>query len=82
MERMLKIAKWGNAQGIRLPKAILNLLSLNLGDELAIDVSDDKIILSPIKKELKFEDLFANYEGETKQKEFWADTEIVGKEGI
>lgn len=83
MERMLKIVKWGNAQGIRIPKAVLNMLSLNLDDELSINVIDDKIVLEPMKanKKLKFEDLFVGYKGETKQDEFWSDSS-VGKEEI
>lgn len=81
MERTLKITKWGNAQGIRLPKAVLNMLSLDLGDELSINISNERIILSPIESELKFADLFANYKGETKQEEFWSDLPI-GKEEI
>ena len=55
------------------------MLSINIGDNLSINVSNRKIILSPIKKELKFANLFAHYEGETKIKEYWNDTRI-GKE--
>lgn len=81
MERTLKITKWGNSQGVRLPKGALNLLSLNIGDELSIGIMNGKIILSPVKNEFKFSDLFSNYIGETKQKEYWNDSPI-GKENI
>lgn len=81
MERTLKITKWGNSQGVRLPKGALNLLSLNIGDELSISIMNDKIILSPVKNEFKFSDLFSNYIGETKQKEYWNDLP-TGKENI
>ena len=81
MERTLKITKWGNSQGVRLPKGALNLLSLNIGDELSISIMNGKIILSPVKNEFKFSDLFVNYTGETKQKEYWNDL-TTGKENI
>ena len=81
MERTLKITKWGNSQGVRLPKGALNLLSLNIGDELSIGIMNGKIILSPVKNEFKFSDLFSNYIGETKQKEYWNDSP-TGKENI
>ena len=79
MKKTTKITRWGNSQGIRLPKEVLKRLSINIGDNLSINVSNRKIILSPIKNELKFANLFANYEGETKIKEYWNDTRI-GKE--
>lgn len=81
MERTLKITKWGNSQGVRLPKGALDLLSLNIGDELSISIMNGKIILSPVKNEFKFSDLFSNYIGETKQKEYWNDSP-TGKENI
>ena len=81
MKKTAKITRWGNSQGIRLPKEILNMLSLNVGDNLSIDISNKEITLSPIKSELKFADLFANYEGETKIKEYWNDSP-TGKENI
>lgn len=81
MERTLKITKWGNSQGVRLPKGALNLLSLNIGDELSISIMNGKIILSPVKNEFKFSDLFLNYISETKRKEYWNDLP-TGKENI
>lgn len=81
MERTLKVSKWGNGQAIRLPKAILNMLSINEGDELEISTDNGKIVLNPIKEDnFTFADLFKNYDGETKQNEYWEDLEPVGKE--
>lgn len=81
MKKTAKITRWGNSQGIRLPKEVLKMLSINIGDNLSFNVSNRKIILSPIKNELKFADLFTNYEGETKIKEYWNDARI-GKEEV
>ena len=75
-----KIKRWGNGNGILLPKVMLDMLSLKADDYLSIELVDDKIVLSPAKKKgLTLAQRFANYEGETKQEEYWVD-EPVGKE--
>ena len=51
-QNSLKIAKWGNSQGIRLPMAVMKLLSLKVGDELQMKVQNETIVLVP-KKEKK-----------------------------
>ncbi len=45
------ISKWGNSQGLRLPKNIVNDLHLAVGDVVNIFVKDSKVIIEPIKKE-------------------------------
>lgn len=78
----LKITKWGNSQGIRLPMAVMELLSLKTGDELQMTVENNSITLTPNKKRrMSIAERFANYEGPTKQEEIWPD-EVVGKEEI
>lgn len=49
-QNSLKIAKWGNGQGIRLPMAVMKLLSLKVGDELQMKVQNETIVLVPKKK--------------------------------
>lgn len=76
----LKISRWGNGQGIRLPLAVMKLLSLSLGDELKMEVKDQKIILTPEKKKkLTLAERFASYDGEMIKEEFWTD-DSIGKE--
>ncbi len=76
----LKITKWGNSQGIRLPMAVMELLSLKTGDELQMKVENNSITLTPNKKRrMSIAERFANYEGPTQQEEIWSD-EVVGKE--
>lgn len=76
----LKITKWGNSQGIRLPMAVMELLSLKTGDELQMKVESNSITLTPNKKRrMSIAERFANYEGPTQQEEIWSD-EVVGKE--
>jgi antitoxin MazE len=47
------ISKWGNSQGLRLPKSVVKDLDLSIGDELRIITKDNKVILEPIKKRKK-----------------------------
>ncbi len=78
----LKITKWGNSQGIRLPMAVMELLSLKTGDELQMKVENNSITLTPNKKRrMSIAERFANYEGPTQQEEIWSD-EVVGKEAF
>ena len=81
-QNSLKIAKWGNGQGIRLTMAVMNLISLKAGDEIQMKDQKETIVLVPKKeKKLTLAKRFANYDGPTEQKEIWSD-EIVGKEEI
>ncbi len=45
-----KIQKWGNSNGIRLPKIILDALNLSNNDELDIVIKENNIVLSKSKR--------------------------------
>ncbi|MFR7592750.1 MAG: AbrB/MazE/SpoVT family DNA-binding domain-containing protein [Longibaculum sp.] len=78
----IKIKRWGNGNGILLPKAILDILSLKVNDSMAISLKDDQIVLTPVKKEyISLSERFKDFEEETQQSEYW-DDEPVGKEII
>ncbi len=47
---LTKLQKWGNSQGIRFPKAILEEARINVGDELDIFVRKGKIIVEPVTR--------------------------------
>jgi len=47
------ISKWGNSQGLRLPKSVVKDLDLSIGDELNITTKGNKVILEPIVKKKK-----------------------------
>ena len=47
------ISKWGNSQGLRFPKNILEELNLSVGDKIKLFIHNEKIILEPIKKSRK-----------------------------
>ena len=44
------ISKWGNSQGLRLPKSIIEDLNLSIGDKIKITTENNKVILEPVKK--------------------------------
>ena len=45
-----KIQKWGNSQGLRFPKTILEEVDIHIGDEVNISVQAGKIIVEPVNK--------------------------------
>ena len=42
-----QVAKWGNSQGIRMDKRILNILGLCVGDTVEIVKKGEDIIIKP-----------------------------------
>ena len=61
---VLRIQKWGNSQGIRLPKKILKDLGININDKIEISLNGEEIILKKIKKYTNLDDLFKDYKGD------------------
>jgi antitoxin MazE len=47
---LAKVQKWGNSQGLRFPKAILEEARMNVGDEVHVSVRGRKIIITPAEK--------------------------------
>ncbi|MBU2643428.1 AbrB/MazE/SpoVT family DNA-binding domain-containing protein [bacterium] len=45
-----KIQKWGNSQGLRIPKVILDEIQSTVGDEVEVYSYEGKIIVEPIKQ--------------------------------
>ena len=59
---LTKIQKWGNSQGLRLAKNVLEDARLEVGDEVDVAVRDDIIVIAPIRKirgRYRLEDLVA-----------------------
>ena len=50
---MITINKWGNSQGIRIPKKYLKKLGLDVGDEVEITIENEKLVIVPVKKKRK-----------------------------
>ena len=47
---LTKIQKWGNSQGLRFPKTILEAVDMQIGDEVNISVQAGKIIVEPVNR--------------------------------
>ena len=59
---IVKVQKWGNSQGIRLSKEILNQANILIGDELEVLTTEDQLVIKPVYKirgKYKIEDLVA-----------------------
>ena len=41
-----RLQKWGNSDGVRIPKAFLQSLNLKTNDKIIIEQVDDKIVIS------------------------------------
>lgn len=52
-----KISKWGNSQGLRVPKDIMESLQLHIGDNVNITIEDGKAIIEPIRQDIPDYDL-------------------------
>ena len=74
----VKIQKWGNSQGIRIPKNIIDILDWDDNEVVEMSAQGGNLIIKPHKRKT-IEELFANYDG-TYEKESidWGDP--VGKE--
>ena len=60
------IQKWGNSQGIRIPKTVLKSLNLKQNDSVEIITNQDTIIIKKLnnKKHLTLEERLKNFNGE------------------
>jgi len=45
-----KIQKWGNSQGVRLPKDVLEEARLSVGEEVEISSQEGAIVLLPARR--------------------------------
>ncbi len=63
MEQVV-IRSWGNSQGIRIPKDILEKMHLKVSDALDIGIENDCIVLRKQFVHKTFEERLAEYNGE------------------
>lgn len=76
------IQKWGNSQGIRIPKAYLDAVGMAENDCVVIERSNDSIIIKKMAEQpekLTLDDIFSGYSGECESEKFeWGSP--IGKE--
>lgn len=80
----ISIRQSGGANIVSIPKAIVKTLGLHVGSKLDLSIEDNKIVLTPIAKELSLESLLAGSPKKcfkvTEEDREWIDAKPVGKE--
>lgn len=69
MQQTTTLTKWGSSQGIRIPKEIVDLTKLKVGDEVSITADENQIIIKKYIKRVTLDELFEGYEGDYKPEE-------------
>ena len=58
------ITKWGNSQGIRIPKSVMLAAHLCENDEVELIADKEPILLRKLRRPQTLDELFAGYEGD------------------
>lgn len=66
-----KIQKWGNSQGIRLPKSVLDFMGLSVDDKVEIIQRENDIVLRKVDESVTLESIFEGYKGDVPEKYDW-----------
>lgn len=71
----VRIQKWGNSFGIRIPSNILKSLNIKDNELLTIEENEDKIVISKSKNnKISLAKRFSEFSGDDLTKEFvWDD---------
>ena len=71
----IKLQKWGNSDGIRIPQVMLKSLNLKTNDKVKIEQVEDKIIITKsVTEKISLKERFDSYHGKNLSKEFtWDD---------
>ena len=71
------IQKWGNSQGVRIPKILLDSVDWKENEKIIIVAEDGKLIMEKAKAKRKnIKELFKDYNGEYKPEEIdWGKPE-------
>ena len=70
------VKPWGNSQGIRLSKSVLEEAGIQVNDTIQIEVRENTIILKKVFKHRTFEERLAEYDGKMDVQSFdWGEPE-------
>ncbi len=67
-----KVQKWGNSQGLRLAKRVLEDARLSVDDQVDVAVRDGMIVIVPLKRvrgKVRLKDLVSHIPGDYKARE-------------
>lgn len=76
---LARIQKWGNSQGIRIPKSILSSAAFAEDEEVEIIALDDRIIIEHAKRHKSLKERLKDYNGDYQCSE-WDTGSSVGRE--
>jgi antitoxin MazE len=51
------VNKWGNSLGVRIPQPIANKVGFTVGMEVTIEVVDNTVVISPVKRKYQLDEL-------------------------
>ena len=71
------IQKWGNSQGVRIPKILLDTVKWSENEEIKNNAEDGKLIIEKAKehKRKNIKELFKDYKGDYEPIEIdWGET--------
>jgi antitoxin MazE len=63
MAEQIIIRPWGNSQGVRLTKSMLEKANMVLSDVLEVEISENVIVLRKIPRHRSFEERLAEHDG-------------------
>jgi antitoxin MazE len=52
-----KVQKWGNSQGLRLSKALLSAVGIEVGDAVDVTVHEGTLVVTPVHRRRSRHDL-------------------------
>ena len=60
------LQKWGNSQGIRIPKYLLNSLQWKQGEKVTLSIESNKLLIeqAPISRHKNIKELFQSFNTE------------------
>ena len=68
---LMSIKKWGNSQGLRFSKEILEQLKIRVNDEVNVEVLENKIVITKAHPDtIDIAKLFSEYNGDYRSKEY------------
>ena len=77
---LVQIKPWGNSQGVRLPKSLLEACRIRSNDYLEAVVTDRGLLLSKTFRHRTLEERAQEYEGQLQHYEEFDWGDPVGKE--
>lgn len=65
----LAIAKWGNSLAVRLPRHVVQDAKLTEGQPVELSVRDGVVVVTPVRKKFKLDELLAQASEQNRQAE-------------